>query len=234
MIQWMLAIWSLVPLPCLNPASISESFRFMYFWTLLWMILSITSLAMWNECNCAVVWTFFSIALLWDLNENWSFPGLWPLLSFPNLLAYWVQHFNSIIWQTGLSFVFFHTRFHHLWKGAPIFLPSAVHPWKFGWGSGQLHISLPKKKKSSDHWGVNRPQFFQDCMNLRSLSYEPDLGMQDCTVPTITQVHLSRPYSACSSMPGLDTHHLNPPGHSCKEGVSNTLQISLNLESHTE
>ena len=24
---------------------------------------------------------------------------LWPLLSFPNLLAYWVQHFHSIIFQ---------------------------------------------------------------------------------------------------------------------------------------
>ena len=45
----------------------------------------------WDECNCAVVWTFFGIAFLWDWNENWPFPVLWPLLSFPNLLAYWVQ-----------------------------------------------------------------------------------------------------------------------------------------------
>ena len=52
---------------------------------------------MWDECNCAVVWTFFGIAFLWDWNENWPFPVLWPLLSFPNLLAYWVQHFHSII-----------------------------------------------------------------------------------------------------------------------------------------
>ena len=29
--------------------------------------------SMWNECNCAVVWTFFGIALLWDWNENWFF-----------------------------------------------------------------------------------------------------------------------------------------------------------------
>ena len=44
----------------------------------------------------------FGIALLWDWNENWPFLVLWPLLSFPNLLAYWVQHFNSIsfrIWN---------------------------------------------------------------------------------------------------------------------------------------
>ena len=51
----------------------------------------------WDKCDCAVVWTFFGIAFLWDWNENWPFPILWPLLSFPNLLAYWVQHFHSII-----------------------------------------------------------------------------------------------------------------------------------------
>ena len=52
--------------------------------------------SMWNERNCTVVWTFFAIALLWNWNENWHFLVLWPLLSFPNLLTYWVQHFNNI------------------------------------------------------------------------------------------------------------------------------------------
>ena len=52
---------------------------------------------MWNEGNCVVVWAFFGIAFLWDWNENWPFPVRWPLLSFLNLLTYWVQHFNSII-----------------------------------------------------------------------------------------------------------------------------------------
>ena len=55
--------------------------------------------SVWDEWNFVVVWTFFDIALLWDWNENWPFPVLWPLLSFPNLLAYWVQHFHSIIFQ---------------------------------------------------------------------------------------------------------------------------------------
>ena len=45
---------------------------------------------MWDECSCAVVWAFFGIAFLRDGNENWPFPVLWPLLSFPNLLTYWV------------------------------------------------------------------------------------------------------------------------------------------------
>ena len=47
--------------------------------------------SVWDECNCAVVWTFFGIAFLRDWNENWPFPVLWPLLSFPNLLAYSCQ-----------------------------------------------------------------------------------------------------------------------------------------------
>ena len=50
--------------------------------------------SMWNECNCMVVWTFFGIAFLWDWNENWPFPVLWPLLIFPDLLAYWVQKYS--------------------------------------------------------------------------------------------------------------------------------------------
>ena len=97
MIQQMLAIWSLVPLPFLKPAWTSGSSWFMYCWSLAWRFLSITLLAC--ECNCAVVWAFFGIAFLWDWNENWPFQVLWPLLSFPNLLAYWVQHFHSIIFR---------------------------------------------------------------------------------------------------------------------------------------
>jgi len=53
--------------------------------------------SVWDECNYAVIWAFFGIAFLWDWNKNWPFPVLWPLLSFPNLLAHWVPHFNSII-----------------------------------------------------------------------------------------------------------------------------------------
>ena len=68
MIQRMLAIWSLVHLPFLNPPWMSESSQFMYYWSLAWSILNITWLAcemsktVWNECNCAVVWTFSGIA----------------------------------------------------------------------------------------------------------------------------------------------------------------------------
>ena len=53
--------------------------------------------SIWNEYNRILVWTFFGIAFLWNWNENWPFLVLWLLLSFPILLAYWVQHFHSII-----------------------------------------------------------------------------------------------------------------------------------------
>ena len=53
--------------------------------------------SLWDECNCVVVWVFSGIAFLWDWNENWPFPVLWPLLSFPYLLMYWMEHFHSIL-----------------------------------------------------------------------------------------------------------------------------------------
>ena len=79
----------------------------LYIWKLLAYVLLKHSLkdfehylaSMRNEGNCTVVWTLFGTAFLWDWNENWPFPVLWPLLSFPNLLAYWLQHFNSIIFS---------------------------------------------------------------------------------------------------------------------------------------
>ena len=56
----------------------------LYIWKFLFQVLLKPSLKnfehyiaiKWNECNCAVVWAFFGIALLWDWNENWPFPVL--------------------------------------------------------------------------------------------------------------------------------------------------------------
>ena len=59
--------------------------------------------SMWDECNCSVVWAFFGIAFLRDWNENWPFPVLWPLLSFPSLLACWVQDFEQWLSFAGAA-----------------------------------------------------------------------------------------------------------------------------------
>ena len=66
-IQKMLAIWSLVPVPFLNPAWTPGSSQVTYYWLgEFWALLA----SVWDECNCAVVWTFFVIAFLWDWSEN--------------------------------------------------------------------------------------------------------------------------------------------------------------------
>ena len=104
MIQWMLAIWSLVPLPFQKYS--------LNIWNFMVHVLLKPGLenieqyfvSVWDECNCAVVWAFFGIAFLWDWNEDWPFPVLWPLLSFPNLLAYWVNTFTASsfrIWNSS-------------------------------------------------------------------------------------------------------------------------------------
>ena len=57
--------------------------------------------SVWNEHNGTAVWIFFLIVFLWDWNENWHFPSpvLWPLLSFPNLLAY-LAVASFMIWNS--------------------------------------------------------------------------------------------------------------------------------------
>ena len=97
--QRILAIWFLAPLPFLKPAWTSGSSQlksglenFEHYFA-----------SVGDECNWVVAWTFFGIAFLWDWNENWPFPVLWPLLNFQqwlellNWLEYWVKLFDSII-----------------------------------------------------------------------------------------------------------------------------------------
>ena len=80
----------------LNPIWTSWSSQFIYCWSLAWRILSVTLLV--YEMS-AIVWKFeHSLALPFlGIGMKTPFPVLWPLLSFPSLLAYWVQHFHSII-----------------------------------------------------------------------------------------------------------------------------------------
>ena len=92
--QRMLAIWSVVPLHFLNPSFTSGSSSFTYCWSQGWTILRCYHVKWVQLCGSLNI---FGFALLRNWNENWPFPVLWPLLSFPNLLVYWMQHFHSII-----------------------------------------------------------------------------------------------------------------------------------------
>ena len=101
MIQWVLAIWSLVPLPFLNPAWTSWIYQFMYCWSLAWRILSITLLVCELSAivrSLSILRHCLSLGLKWKL--TFSSPVATAEFSkFPNMhsSAYWVQHFHSII-----------------------------------------------------------------------------------------------------------------------------------------
>ena len=69
MIQWMLAIWSLVPLPFLNPAWTSGISQFTYCWGLAWRILSSYMVKL------NVIWQLASLKSKWYKNINQSLFG---------------------------------------------------------------------------------------------------------------------------------------------------------------
>ena len=88
MIQSMLVIWSLIPLPFLNSAWTSGSSQLMYCWSLVWRILSINLLAcevsttvQWFEYSLAL--PFFGIAMTADLFQScghgWVFQTCWHI-----------------------------------------------------------------------------------------------------------------------------------------------------------
>ena len=88
MIQRMLAIWSLVPLPFLKPAWISGSSRFTYCWSLAWRILSITLLAcemsaIVRQFEHSLALPFFGIGMKTDLfqscDHSWVFQICWHI-----------------------------------------------------------------------------------------------------------------------------------------------------------
>ena len=84
MIQRMLAIWSLVPLPFLKPAWTTGSAEFTYCWSLAWRILNITLLV----CEMSgivhsLALPFFGIGMKTDLFQScdhcWVFQICWHI-----------------------------------------------------------------------------------------------------------------------------------------------------------
>ena len=110
MIQQMLAIWSLVPLPFLNPAWTSGSFQFTYCWSLAWRILHITLLA----CEMS--------AVVWKFEHSLALPFFWIGMKIDPFQSYghcWVSKFAGIL-SAALSqhhllgFEIAQLKFHHL------------------------------------------------------------------------------------------------------------------------
>ena len=97
MIQRMLAIWSLVPLPFLKPAWTSGISQFTYYsWSLAWRILSITLLAC--EMNAIVpsfehslTLPFFGIGMKTDLFQSCGLEKEKYFSCFNNKLCYFLS-----------------------------------------------------------------------------------------------------------------------------------------------
>ena len=99
MIQLMLAIWSLVPLPFLNPAWTSWSSRFTYCWSQVWRIFSITLLACEMSELCGslnILWHCLSLGLEWKL--IFSSPVATPEFSkFAGILSFRIWNSSARI-----------------------------------------------------------------------------------------------------------------------------------------
>ena len=105
-IQRMLAIWSLVPLPFLKPAWTFGSSRFMYCWSLSWRILSVTLLVF--EMS-AIVWSlehplalpFFGIGMKTDLFQScghcWVFQICWHIECSTFTASSWIWNSSTEI-----------------------------------------------------------------------------------------------------------------------------------------
>ena len=98
MIQWIMAIWSLVPLSILNPVWTSGSSWLMYCWSLASRILSITLLAC--EMNAIMWWFEHSLALIFfwiwmktDLFQScghcWIFQIYWHIECTASICFQW-------------------------------------------------------------------------------------------------------------------------------------------------
>ena len=124
MIQWMLTIWSLVPLPFLKQAWTFGSSRFMYCWSLAWRILSITLLAcemsaIVQQFEQSLALPFFGIGTKTDLFQScghrWVFQICWHFKIF--LLYYVVIDwaFLPLVFLTVDPFNFSVPDFHNFW-----------------------------------------------------------------------------------------------------------------------
>ena len=102
MIQQMLAIWSLVPLPFLKPAWTSGSSQYTYFWSLAWRILSMTLLAcemsaIVREFEHSLALPFFGIGMKTDLFQSCG--HCWVFQIYPKCSTFTALSFR--IWNSS-------------------------------------------------------------------------------------------------------------------------------------
>ena len=160
MIQWMLAIWSLIPLPFLNPAWACGCSQFMHCWSLAWRILSITLLvrAMSTILQWSILWhCLFVIGMKTDLFQScgycWVFQYCWDT-ECSTLTASSLRLWNS---SAGISspplalFVIMLPKAHltshsrmsgSRWVIMPSWLSRSLRPFLYGFSVYSCHLFL--------------------------------------------------------------------------------------------
>ena len=139
MIQLMLEIWSLVPLPFLNQSCTSESSQFTYCWSLVWSILSITLLAC--EMSAIVQYfehslplPFFGIGMKTDLFQSCVATiklSKWIILWSNNLVFEWVDSKIQGIFPTQGLNLGLHCRwilYYLTHQGSPFYFSNTIIP----------------------------------------------------------------------------------------------------------
>ena len=157
----MLARWSLVPLPFLNPACTSGSSWFTYYWRLAWRILSITLLA----CEMSAIMRQFECSLslpfvtVWKLTfsspvatvEFSKFAGiLSAALSQPHLLGFEIAQLELHHLQLALFVVLIpkapltsHSRMSgSRWVITPLWLSGSLRPFLYSSSVYYCHLFL--------------------------------------------------------------------------------------------
>ena len=106
-IQQMLGIWSLIPLPFLNPVWTSGSSQFMYCWSLAWWILSITLLAC--EMSAVVWWfehswvlPFFGIGMKTDFFQSFCHCWVFQICWYIEYSTFTASSFRILNTSTGI------------------------------------------------------------------------------------------------------------------------------------
>ena len=115
------------------------------------------------------------------------FPVLWPLLSFPDLLVYWLQHFHSIIFEnlkqlnwnsiTSTSLVMLskaHLTSHSRMSGSRWMITPSWLSWS--WRTVQKRSSWPRKSRWCDHSPRARHPGMRSQAGLRKHHYKVSGG----------------------------------------------------------
>ena len=108
MIQQIVAIWSLVPLPFLKPAWTCGSSRFTYCWSLAWRILSITlwvcemsAIVQYFEHSLAL--PFFGIGMKTDFSQSCGHCGVFQICWHIDCITLTAPYFRTWNSSTGIQ-----------------------------------------------------------------------------------------------------------------------------------